>query len=288
MSGHLSGFGQENGAGSCCWRALTLFARTSGFTGQFRRHRHGLILDSLRNGKGVLACHALKFWPGDTAGGRAVSSRQSARAAVRGGLARQDGHDPGPTRGRGRTGPRAGNRTLPGRQGVSGAAGLHREGRDRPPPIVMGPRRRRAGDRGAEDGVFAGTLFHQASRGLAITDLVYVAVRAAGRGSRRPAGHPAGAAAWPGVVTVRLPAMVRGAVRPRPRMRRQIRAAPPALLAEFARRRGDREPRGCARRPRHGLRQDRSACVRTILRRRCPCRGPGVKSATGVGTRPRH
>jgi hypothetical protein len=132
---------------------------------------------------------------------------------------------------------------------------------------------------------FSLALFHQAIARLAISDLVYLAVPS-GQGRRFSKALAENLALARrlglGVMTVRLATgLVEVQCDPGPYSPRKSAPKRRALLAEFARRRGDPNLGGLQGQRITAYRQDALACAQHLA---CTgaCRGAAVKSATGV------
>jgi len=132
---------------------------------------------------------------------------------------------------------------------------------------------------------FSLALFHQGIARLAITDLVYVAVpRGQGRRFAKALAENTRLARrlGLGLLTVRLPdGLVEVQCDPGPYAPRKSAPRRRALLAEFARRRGDPNLGGVRGARVTAYRQDALACAHHLAAAG-PCRGADVKSATGV------
>jgi hypothetical protein len=132
---------------------------------------------------------------------------------------------------------------------------------------------------------FSLALFHQGIARLAISDLVYVAVpRGQGRRFVKALAENVRLARrlGLGVLTVRLSdGLVEVHCDPGPYAPRKSAPRRRALLAEFARRRGDPNLGGVRGTRVTAYRQDALACARHLLATG-PCRGAQVKAATGV------
>lgn len=132
---------------------------------------------------------------------------------------------------------------------------------------------------------FSLALFHQAIARLSVSDLVYVAVpRGSGRRFSKSLSDNVKLARrlGLGLMTVRMSTGLvevhcdPGTYAPRKSARRQRQ-----LVGEFARRRGDPNLGGLQGQRVTAYRQDALACA-AYLSARGPCKGAGVKAATGV------
>lgn len=132
---------------------------------------------------------------------------------------------------------------------------------------------------------FSLALFHQGIARLAVCDQVYLAVpRGTGRRFAKALAENTRLARrlGLGLMTVRLPGgPVEVHCDPGPYAPRKSAPKRRALLAEFARRRGDPNLGGTQGARMTAYRQDAIACARHLAAAG-PCRGAAVKAATGV------